>query len=304
MLRTTLPRPSRRTALCATEKTAAPIPPPEKRLRPGSALRRSAEANRRSACRGHQQGTRQNAGLRLEVFSGLDQCARGLHSATPQEVKNSHLIERMPCIVFATCSGSARLREGCDEDRCGRRRKYSAMEIFHCAAVRRAAPIVSGNIARARFIVRRRFARRAVDSFRSFSPLRRTTELKASPVGSLSRIFVAERAHRAHHSDRAGGRLAQSYFRKSRIRHERLHGPVAGALLDLPAPGLHRAVGQRKAANLSAPATAPSTRRMVPASAARACAEWIRWKPSEQDGQLLVRFQYFRQLVADKEVIG
>jgi hypothetical protein len=24
----------------------------------------------------------------------------------------------------------------------------------------------------------------------------------------------------------------------------------------------------------------------------------------EQDGQLLVRFQYFRQLVADKEVIG
>jgi hypothetical protein len=25
---------------------------------------------------------------------------------------------------------------------------------------------------------------------------------------------------------------------------------------------------------------------------------------TEQDGQLLVRFQYFRQLVADKEVIG
>jgi hypothetical protein len=27
-------------------------------------------------------------------------------------------------------------------------------------------------------------------------------------------------------------------------------------------------------------------------------------EPTQQDGKLMVRFQYFRQLVADKEVVG
>src|SRR5580700_12083210 len=120
------------------------------------------------------------------------------------------------------------------------------MEIFHCAALRRAAPIIPGNFARARFIVRWRVACRALDSLRSFSPVASHYGAESIARRFVDRVFVAEGAHRAHHSDRASGRLAEGYFRKSGVRHEKRPRPVAGALLDLPAPGLHRAVGERK----------------------------------------------------------
>ena len=114
--------------------------------------------------------------------------------------------------------------------------------------------------------------------FALFPLLRRTTELKASPVGSLAEFSsLSEPIERTIQIEQVDG------WRKA-ISEKAVYvtKDSTGQLLVLSSSARTWAVpcrGSAKSANLSAPATAPSMRRMVPASAVRACAEWIRWKP-------------------------
>ena len=81
-------------------------------------------------------------------------------------------------------------------------------------------------------------------------------------------------------------------------------GQLRVLTVHLSSPGLHRPVEQRKANILSALAMAPLSPQMERVSADPSLRGMDTLETSVQDGQLLVRFQYFRQLVSDKEVIG
>jgi menaquinol-cytochrome c reductase iron-sulfur subunit len=139
--------------------------------------------------------------------------------------------------------------------------------------------------------------------FALFPLLRRTTELKASPVGGLSELLsLDEPVERTIQIEQVDGwRKAVSekivYVTKdnrgrlivlsSICPHLGCTVPWVGGKKEFICP-CHGAVYAPDGARISGPCLrGMDTLETV-----------------QQDGQLLVRFQYFRQLVADKEVIG
>jgi menaquinol-cytochrome c reductase iron-sulfur subunit len=139
--------------------------------------------------------------------------------------------------------------------------------------------------------------------FALFPLLRRTTELKASPVGSLTEFSsLSEPLERTIQIEQVDGwRKAVSekavYVTKN----------AQGELLVLSSICPHL--------GCTVPWVSDKREFICPCHGAVYAPDGARingpclrgmdtLETSEQDGQLLVRFQYFRQLVADKEVIG
>jgi menaquinol-cytochrome c reductase iron-sulfur subunit len=139
--------------------------------------------------------------------------------------------------------------------------------------------------------------------FALFPLLRRTTELKSSPVGALSEFSpLTEPAMRTIQIEQVDGwRKAISekavYITKDRQGQFRVLTSVC--------PHLGCTVPWNKEKNQfvcpchGATFTRDGSRISGPSQRGMDTLE-----TSVQDGQLLVRFQYFRQLVPDKEVIG
>jgi menaquinol-cytochrome c reductase iron-sulfur subunit len=139
--------------------------------------------------------------------------------------------------------------------------------------------------------------------FALFPLLRRTTELKSSPVGALSEFSsLTQPAMRTVQIEQVDGwRKAISekavYITKDQQGQLRVLTSVC--------PHLGCTVPWNKEKNQficpchGAAFTPDGSRISGPSQRAMDTLE-----TSVQDGQLLVRFQYFRQLVSDKEVIG
>ena len=139
--------------------------------------------------------------------------------------------------------------------------------------------------------------------FALFPLLRRTTQLKSSPVGELSEFSsLTEPVMRTIHIEQVDGwRKAISekavYITKDQQGQLRVLTSVC--------PHLGCTVPWNKEKNQficpchGATFTPDGSRISGPSQRGMDTLE-----TSVQDGQLLVRFQYFRQLVSDKEVIG
>jgi menaquinol-cytochrome c reductase iron-sulfur subunit len=114
--------------------------------------------------------------------------------------------------------------------------------------------------------------------FALFPLLRRTTELKASPVGSLTEFSSLSEPIE---------RTIRLLVVSSICPHLGCTVPWVSEKREFICP-CHGAVYAPDGARISGP-----------------CLRGMdTLETSERDGRLLVRFQYFRQLVADKEVIG
>ena len=136
-----------------------------------------------------------------------------------------------------------------------------------------------------------------------FPLLRRTTDLKASPVGSLSEFSsLSEPVERIVQIEQVDG------WRKA-ISEKAVYVTKngQGQLLVLSSICPHLGctvpwVSERREF------ICPCHGAVYAPDGARVSGPCLRGmdtlETSEKDGQLLVRFQYFRQLVADKEVIG
>jgi Rieske Fe-S protein len=139
--------------------------------------------------------------------------------------------------------------------------------------------------------------------FALFPLLRRTTELKASPVGSLTEFSsLSEPIERTIQIEEVDG------WRKAiseKAVYVTKNGQGQLLVLSSICPHLGCTVPwvseKRKF-------ICPCHGAVYAPDGARISGPCLRGmdtlETSEQDGQLLVRFQYFRQLVADKEVIG
>lgn len=139
--------------------------------------------------------------------------------------------------------------------------------------------------------------------FALFPLLRRTTELKSSPVGDLSAFSsLSEPVMRTIQTEQVDG-WRKAVSEKAVYVTKDSQGQLR--VLTSICPHLGCTVPWNKdknqfvcpchGATFAADGTrvsGPSLRGMDPL------------ETSVQDGQLLVRFQYFRQLVSDKEVIG
>jgi menaquinol-cytochrome c reductase iron-sulfur subunit len=139
--------------------------------------------------------------------------------------------------------------------------------------------------------------------FALFPLLRRTTELKSSPVGDLSAFSsLTEPVMRTIQIEQVDG------WRKA-VSEKAVYvtKDVEGQLRVLTAicPHLGCTVPWNKEKNQF---VCPCHGATFAADGTRVSGPSLRGmdtlETSIQDGQLLVRFQYFRQLVSDKEVIG
>jgi Rieske Fe-S protein len=139
--------------------------------------------------------------------------------------------------------------------------------------------------------------------FALFPILRRTTELKASPVGAMSEFSsLAEPAMRTIQIEQVDG-WRKTVLEKAVYVTKDAQGSLR--VLSSVCPHLGCTVPWNKEKNqFACPChggifAADGTRIDGPAQRGMDSLE-----TSVQDGQLLVRFQFFRQLVSDKEVIG
>jgi menaquinol-cytochrome c reductase iron-sulfur subunit len=139
--------------------------------------------------------------------------------------------------------------------------------------------------------------------FALFPLLRRTTELKSSPVGELSEFSpLTEPAMRTVQIEQVDG-WRKAISEKAVYVTKDSHGQLC--VLTSICPHLGCTVPWNKDKKQfvcpchGATFAADGTRVSGPSLRGMDALE-----TSVQDGQLLVRFQYFRQLVSDKEVIG
>jgi Rieske Fe-S protein len=139
--------------------------------------------------------------------------------------------------------------------------------------------------------------------FALFPLIRRTTELKSSPVGELSEFSpLTEPVIRSIQIEQVDG------WRKA-VSEKAIYvtKDSQGQLLVLTSicPHLGCTVPWNKEKNQF---VCPCHGAIYAADGTRVSGPSLRGmdalETSVQDGQLLVRFQYFRQLVSDKEVIG
>jgi menaquinol-cytochrome c reductase iron-sulfur subunit len=139
--------------------------------------------------------------------------------------------------------------------------------------------------------------------FALFPLLRRTTELKASPVGSLTEFSsLKEPIERTIQIEQVDGwRKATS--EKAVYVTRNAHGQLLVLSSICPHLGCTVPWVSEKSEFIC-----PCHGAVYAPDGARISGPCLRGmdalESTEQDGQLLVRFQYFRQLVADKEVIG
>jgi menaquinol-cytochrome c reductase iron-sulfur subunit len=139
--------------------------------------------------------------------------------------------------------------------------------------------------------------------FALFPLLRRTTELKASPVGSLNEFSTLnEPVMRTIQIEQVDGwrkAISEKAVYITKDQQGQLH------VLSSICPHLGCTVPWNKEKNQF---ICPCHNATYMPDGTRVSGPSLRGMDtldtSVQDGQLLVRFQYFRQLVADKEVIG
>ena len=139
--------------------------------------------------------------------------------------------------------------------------------------------------------------------FALFPLLRRTTELKSSPVGALSEFSpLTEPAMRTIQIEQVDGwrkAISEKAVYVTKDKEGRLR------VLTSVCPHLGCTVPWNKEKNQfvcpchGATFTLDGSRVSGPSQRGMDTLE-----TSVQDGQLLVRFQYFRQLVSDKEIVG
>jgi menaquinol-cytochrome c reductase iron-sulfur subunit len=136
-----------------------------------------------------------------------------------------------------------------------------------------------------------------------FPLLRRTTELKSSPVGALSEFSSLNGpVMRTIQIEQVDG-WRKTISEKAVYITKDVQGKLR--VLTSICPHLGCTVPWNKEKNQficpchGATFTAEGTRVSGPSQRGMDTLE-----ASEQDGQLVVKFQYFRQLVADKEVVG
>lgn len=139
--------------------------------------------------------------------------------------------------------------------------------------------------------------------FALFPLLRRTTELKSSPVGALSEFStLTEPAMRTIQIEQVDG-WRKATFEKAIYVIKSAKGELLVLSSVCPHLGCtvpwNREKSQFMCPCHSAVFTSDGTRVSGPSQRGMDTLE-----TSVQDGQLLVRFQYFRQLVPDKEVVG
>jgi menaquinol-cytochrome c reductase iron-sulfur subunit len=139
--------------------------------------------------------------------------------------------------------------------------------------------------------------------FALFPLLRRTTELKSSPVGAVSEFSsLSEPVMRTIQIEQVDG-WRKAVSEKAVYITKDAHGQLC--VLTSVCPHLGCTVPWNKEKNQficpchGAIYTSDGTRVSGPSQRGMDTLE-----SSVQDGQLQVRFQYFRQLVSDKEVIG
>lgn len=139
--------------------------------------------------------------------------------------------------------------------------------------------------------------------FALFPLLRRTTELKNSPVGALSEFSaLTEPAIRTIQIEQVDG-WRKATFEKAVYITKGIKGELL--VLSSVCPHLGCTVPWNTEKNQF---ICPCHSAVFASNGTRISGPSLRGmdtlETSVQDGQLLVRFQYFRQLVADKEVIG
>ncbi len=139
--------------------------------------------------------------------------------------------------------------------------------------------------------------------FSLFPLLRRTTELKSSPVGDLSEFSsLTEPVLRTIQIEQVDG-WRKAVSEKAVYVTKDAHGQLR--VLSSVCPHLGCTVPWNKERGQF---VCPCHTAVFTADGSRVSGPALRGMDtlgtSIQDGQLLVRFQYFRQLVPDKEVIG
>ncbi|MGA8272277.1 MAG: Rieske (2Fe-2S) protein [Candidatus Sulfotelmatobacter sp.] len=139
--------------------------------------------------------------------------------------------------------------------------------------------------------------------FALFPLLRRTTELKSSPVGELSEFSVfTEPAMRTIQIEQVDG-WRKAISEKAVYVTKDSRGQLVVLSSICPHLGCTIPWNKEKKEFIC-----PCHGAIYAADGTRTGGPSLRGmdslQTSVQDGQLLVRFQYFRQLVSDKEVIG
>jgi menaquinol-cytochrome c reductase iron-sulfur subunit len=139
--------------------------------------------------------------------------------------------------------------------------------------------------------------------FALFPLLRRTTQLKSSPVGELSEFsFLTEPVMRTIHIEQADGWRTNV---SEKVLYVTKDGQGQLRVLSSICPHLGCSVPWNKQRNKF---VCPCHDTIFAADGTRVSGPSLRGmdalETSVGNGQLQVRFQYFRQLVSDKEVIG